>query len=142
MSKIYNKYLQLRKNKSHDNNTLYLFKYGIFFIFIDEDARIISNYLHLKLSNLNDTVVKCGFPINSLNKYINLFKNIPYNIEIVNLENNTNLSPNHYLYYENIKEIADELASIDIDALSISQTYDLLYKTQNKIKTLNKEFLL
>ena len=140
MSKIYNKYIQLKNSKTYVENTLYLFKYGIFFVFIDEDAKIISNYLHLKLSNLNNNVVKCGFPVNSLDKYMNLFKNIPYKIEIVNLENNTNLSPNYYVYYENIQKITNELASVNIDSLSISQTYDLLYKTQNKINNLNKEF--
>ncbi len=60
MSKLYKTYLIL---KNQDKNTLYLFKSGIFYIFLDENAKIISNILNLKLTNLSPTVVKCGFPV-------------------------------------------------------------------------------
>ena len=86
-----------------------------------------------KLSNV-------GFPINSLPKYLNLFKRLPYNFEIVNLEDNICQTPNRYTYFQNIKQITDGLAKIDINSLSISQAYDVLYTTQNKLKMLNKEF--
>ncbi len=86
-----------------------------------------------KLSNV-------GFPINSLPKYLNLFKRLPYNFEIVNLEDNICQTPNSYTYFQNIKQITDGLAKIDINSLSISQAYDVLYTTQNKLKMLNKEF--
>lgn len=66
MSKIYNKYIELKKNELDNKKTLYLFRYGIFFIFIDGDAKIASEHLNLKLSQLNDKIVKCRFP----NKFV------------------------------------------------------------------------
>lgn len=138
MSKIYNKYIQLKtENKA---NTLYLFKYGIFFIFIDDDAKIASNLLHLKLGKLNDTIVKCGFPIVSLEKYTNFLKNSNYKVEIVSFDCDQKLSTSNFLYYENIQKVVNELIEINIDSLSISQAYELLYKLQNEMLLIQKEY--
>ena len=71
MSKLFNNYILL---KSQDCNKFYLFKSGIFYIFLDADARSMSQQFGFKLSNLNNSVVKCGFPTNSLDKYIEKFK--------------------------------------------------------------------
>ena len=59
MSKLYNIYLQ-EKSKNKDN--ILLFKSGIFYISIDDDALKLSSLFHLKLTNLNDSIKKCGFP--------------------------------------------------------------------------------
>lgn len=59
MSKLYEKYKSL---KSENNDKLYLFKSGIFYIFLDEDAKKMSNFLNLKLTNLNESICKCRFP--------------------------------------------------------------------------------
>ena len=56
MSKLYEKYKSLKEN---DNSKLYLFKSGIFYIFLEEDAKKMSSFFNLKLSKLNETVVKC-----------------------------------------------------------------------------------
>ena len=72
MSKLYNKYLEL---KSNDDSVLYLLKSGMFYIFLHEDAKIVSEKLNLKLTNLNNNILKCGFPINSLTKYAGLLDN-------------------------------------------------------------------
>ena len=132
MSKIYDTYKKL-KLQSDNENTLYLFKYGIFFIFVDEDAKIVSNLLHLKLGQLNDTIVKCGFPINSLEKYVNLLKSTNYQVEIVNSNPESIFSTSEYLYFENLKKVADEFLKLKIDDLSISQAYDFLYRMQNNL---------
>lgn len=139
MSKIYKRYIELKSSPNYKEDTLFLFKSGLFFIFIDKDAKIVSNFLNLKLGLLNNSIVKCGFPINSLEKYLNLLKPTPYHIEIVNLSNNTTAQPTQYLQNENIKSIVDEILSINIDQLSISQVYDFLYKIQNQLSELNKE---
>ena len=139
MSKIYNKYIELKSSPNYQENTLYLFKSGLFFIFIDKDAQIISNHLNLKLGQLNDTIVKCGFPINSLQKYLNILKSTPYNIEIVSFETDKPQTSNNYVYNENIKTIIDEILQINVDTLSISQAYDFLYDIQNKLHIVYKE---
>ena len=138
MSKIYDKYLELKAENKE--NTLYLFKNGIFFIFIDKDAMIASNYLHLKLGQLNDTIVKCGFPVNSMNKYLNLLKNSPYKVEIFKMESNKTFASNDYMYYENIKPIIDEILKIDVNSLSISQAFEFITNIQNRLHSLNMEY--
>lgn len=80
MSKLYKKYL---KEKSKDKETLYLFKSGIFYIFIEEDALIVNKITNLSLTKLNDNIYKCGFPINSLNKYINILNRNGLNIKVI-----------------------------------------------------------
>ena len=75
MSKLYEAYKYCKKNNKEEN-TLFLFKVGVFYLFIDKDAVIASNILKLKLTKLNDTILKCGFPIASLNKYYNYFTSI------------------------------------------------------------------
>ena len=79
MSKMYLKYLEKKK----DNNKYYLFKSGAFYIFLDEDAKNISKITTLCLTNLNKDVVKCGFPKNSLEKYLSIFDNLKLDIEII-----------------------------------------------------------
>lgn len=83
MSKLYNRYIELKKK---DNNKYYLFNSGLFYIFIDDDAIKISNITRLKLTKLNDNICKCGFPKNCLNKYLNIFKRLNLNIEVVDIE--------------------------------------------------------
>ena len=142
MSKIYDKYKILKTSNNYNSNTLYLFKAGLFFIFIDEDAKIVSNLLNLKLGNLNVTIVKCGFPCNSLQKYLTLLKNTPYNVEIVSLDNQESpMTSNNYLTNSQLKIIADEILNLKIDDLSISQAYDFLYKVQQKLSDVTREKL-
>ena len=86
MSKLYQTYAAL---KMQDSSQLYLFKSGIFYIFLDEDAKLISTKFNLKLTNLNSIVVKCGFPTSQIEKYNNFFNisNIYFKIlDVHNIE--------------------------------------------------------
>jgi len=132
MSKIYKKFQELKSNNNNPN-TLYLFKSGIFFILVDSDAIILSNLLHLKLSKLNDEIVKCGFPISSFEKYTKLISNTSYNFQIVDLESNSIFNCSEYLNNENIKRVIQKILDVNIDSLSISECYDFLYKLQNEL---------
>ena len=73
MSKLY---LEYKRKKDENKDKYYLFKSGLFYIFIDEDAKYISKITLLKLTNLSNDIVKCGFPKNSLDKYIDLFNKL------------------------------------------------------------------
>ena len=66
MSKLYSKYLELKKNNP---NKIYLFKSGIFLLAIDEDATKLSDELNLKVTNLSPDVLKCGFPVSRQEHY-------------------------------------------------------------------------
>lgn len=80
MSKMHQAYLS---KKDEDSFKYYLFKCGAFYIFIDEDAKAISEIVPLKLTNLNSTIVKCGFPVVAIDRYLKIFNNLGLSIEMV-----------------------------------------------------------
>ena len=71
MSKLYDTYKSL---KSCDKSCIYVFKSGIFYILLDDDAKRVSLCLGLKLTKFNDEILKCGFPISAKDKYFQLLK--------------------------------------------------------------------
>lgn len=81
MSKIYDEYLKL---KEKDKNKLYLFKCGNFYIFLAEDCELINEYVVLKKVPFSKEINKCGFPLNSLENYLRVFKNHKLDIEVIN----------------------------------------------------------
>lgn len=132
MSKLYKNYVSL---KVQDCSKYYLFKCGLFFIFLDEDARTMSSVLGLKLTNLTPTIQKCGFPCNSLEKYLNLLENTPYNIHIVSSEDLYISTPAaNYFANKELEKILNDFIEVDIDTLSISEAFDLLYELQKKFR--------
>ncbi len=80
MSKLYNKYLE----KKHENaSKVYLFKNGSFYLFLGEDAKIMSKELGLKLTKFSSLSNKCGFPVSELDKYLKFVKLLEYDYEII-----------------------------------------------------------
>ena len=119
MSKIYNEYLRLKKI---DNNKLYLFKCGKFYIFLGDDCDLINEYLVLKKTSFCKETNKCGFPINSLEQYLKVFNNHKLNIEIIDeIENND-------------KDIITELSKIDVDKITPIEAIVILKKLKDLIK--------
>lgn len=109
MSKIVNEYLRLkRKNK----DKLYLFKSGNFYIFIGDDASYVNNYMVLKKTKFTNEYDKCGFPVNKIDDYKKVFKNINLNVEVIDDYNS--LNP------------IEELKKIDIDNLNKNDAVALL----------------
>ena len=136
MSKLYQKYQQLKKENPEK---CYLFKSGIFYIFLEDDAKTLGPMLSLKITTVNDSVVKCGFPTNTIQKYLNIFKTLPFEIEIVESNENKPISNSQYCSLKNYEEIATELCKTDIDSLSISEAFAFLTKLQKKANTILKE---
>lgn len=133
MSKLYEKYKFL---KSQNPSKLYLFKSGIFYIFLDEDAKIISSKLNLKLTNLNENVLKCGFPVKNINKYLELFKEHNLNIEVLDSIFENSHSCQDYIYNSNIKNFLEDLSNIKVESLSIKEAYCLIDEIHIKAKNL------
>lgn len=127
MSKLYNKYLEL---KSKDNSLLYLFKSGMFYIFLHEDAKTVSEKLNLKLTNFNDTILKCGFPSNSLNKYCNILEQSNLNYEII--DGSVITSKTQYIESQNIQNYLEQIKKIDINNLTPIKAFELI----SNLKTL------
>ena len=126
-------YIELKKQNS---KTIYLFKSGIFFISLDKDAYSLSNIFNFKISNLTPSIVKCGFPCSSFEKYEKLFKACNLDIKIVETEKNTLFSLKDYSLEQNIAELLNSITSIDINNLSIQEAYSFLEKLQKDIKNL------
>ena len=124
MSKLLTMYNNL---KEKDSDTLYLFKIGLFYNFLNNDAITVSNLLNLKLTNLSPTIIKCGFPSNSLEKYIGLFNNFNLNVKIIDSSNcNTVYNFNEYKLNSDIKNFCHKISCINIESLSIQEAYNLL----------------
>lgn len=135
MSKLVNCYKNL---KSNDSSYLYLFKSGVFYIFLDEDAKIISNLLHLKLTNLNSEIQKCGFPANSLEKYLALLKLIPYEVKIIDNTDSVSYTPKQFSINKEILDFLSDISILNVETLSVSQAFNFLSSIKEKaIKLLN-----
>ena len=120
MSKLYKMYLKL---KIENSEIIYLFKSGIFYIALDNDALILSEKYNLKLTNLNSNIVKCGFPCNNFDKYYSLFLQDNINFKLV--DDDTIFSFSDYKKYKNIDNILEKISNVNIDDLSVSEAYNL-----------------
>ena len=129
MSKSYNSYLSMKKT---DKDTILLFKSGIFYILLDNDARLVSSILNLKLTQLNSEIVKCGFPISSLDKYLHLLIKYSLNVKIIDINSNTDYTPNEFTYNSETDSLLLELIKLDVDNLSIKEAYSKLEDFNNK----------
>ena len=128
MSKLINMY---KKLKEQDAETLYLFKSGIFYIFLAEDAQKISRLFSLKLTPLNNDVLKCGFPLSSINKYSIKFRE--NNIRVKIIVDNIIFSESNFFKEQKYLQLIGILQNIDIDSLSVSEAYKVIETLKNLI---------
>lgn len=131
MSKLYNNYLKLKKENP---STFFLFKSGIFYIFLDEDAKKISELMNLKLTMLNENIVKCGFPASALSKYVNQLDklNITYQILEPNFEKINSVS--EYLVQNDIQQIVKVIKELDLNNITPVEALNILIKIKNKLE--------
>lgn len=135
MSKLYSKYLELKKNNP---NKIYLFKSGIFLLAIDEDATKLSDELNLKVTNLSPDVLKCGFPVSRQEHYFRVLeaKHIPFTI----IDDTYGVVENYSDYMNNVKlkKIIDEIININFDNITFKEAYEILLSTSNLLKEIYK----
>ena len=136
MSKMYKRYLELKQENS---SKIYLFKSGIFYLFLDNDAKLMSNVLNLRLTNLNETVLKCGFPVNNLNKYINIIKNLGYDVNIVDSLIDKPVPTKNYLVNSSMQDLINTLTSTNPNELSIKEDYSLIDDLISQAQKIEKE---
>jgi DNA mismatch repair ATPase MutS len=133
MSKLINIYKQLKQQNSE---TLYLFKSGIFYIFLEEDAKKISQEMGLKLTKLNDTTVKCGFPATAIDKYFNILNRASYKVKIIDSASNQLFTFDEFTANGLIKDLISKIKKVDVNTLSIREAYKFIEDIQeiaNKI---------
>lgn len=129
MSKLYQQYLQL---KEQDKTKNYLFKCGIFYIFIEEDANELAGKLGLKLTKFTDEVWKCGFPVNSLQKYQHRLEQLNIDYQLVQdqeeeISGVLSRKQGDYLVYLKNLDISE---TRPIDALMILKTFQEIFKDE------------
>lgn len=126
MSKLLKQYKDLKKKNSEK---IYIFKVGIFYNILNEDARIVSNAIGLKLTDLGPDIIKCGFPIAKLEKYTQLLKSKDLKFEIV-----PTLAPsNQNISYDSIIK---QIKNINLDNTTCKEAFDILYNIQQKLKNI------
>lgn len=126
MSKLIKQYEELKKK---DPKKIYIFKVGIFYNILNEDAKTVSNSIGLKLTDLGPNIIKCGFPISQIDKYTLLLKNnnIPFEIVTNSASQNQNTSYNN---------IIKRIENIDLNNTTCKEAFDILYNIQQKLKNI------
>lgn len=119
-SKLYNEYLKL---KDSDRDTYYLFKCGLFYIFLDDDAKNVNKVTLLKLTNHASGVVKCGFPKEKLDDYLNVFKNIGINVKIID-----NIDTFEDYSNKRLSKYLNKIRDIDLKDVTPMDAFNILVK--------------
>lgn len=132
MSKLLKQYEELKKN---DASSIYLFRVGIFYNILNEDAKLINEKLGLKITDLGPNIFKCGFPVSQLDKYIILLNKMKIKYKVINnLPNDSNI--NDYLKNVEIKKILNKIIDIDLNNTTFQQAFNTLLDIQNKLKNM------
>ena len=129
MSKLLDQYNKLKKE---DASSIYLFRIGIFYNIINEDAKIINEKIGLKLTPLSSDIIKCGFPISSLDNYTKKFDDLQLKYQIIDDLPNSNIKD--YMKNVEIKKILNKISSIDMNNTTFQQSFNILLEIQNKLK--------
>ena len=93
----------------------------MFYIFLDEDAIKISKITLLRLTNLNNDIVKCGFPDNSLDKYMDVFNNLGLDVEIVDSIKNDRCCNN------NEEKVIRKIRNLNLDNITPVKALNILF---------------
>lgn len=131
MSKLYDKFLELKRS---NNDKLYIFKSGIFYISLNEDATKLSEIFNFKITNLNDNVTKCGFPEKRLDYYSSLLEKMNIDFEIIDSGYQKVENRSDYINTLNFKNVVDKLVKIDFNNITFKEAFDTLYKLSEETK--------
>lgn len=135
MSKLYSKYSEL---KSNNPDTLYLFKSGIFFIALQDDAKSLSEELKLRITNLNQDIIKCGFPVSREEHYFRLLqaKEVPFQI----IDSTYGVIENYsdYMNNDKVKAVVQKIIDINFDEITFKEAYEILRSISINLKEIYK----
>lgn len=134
MSKLIKMYNEF---KEKDKNLIYIFRVGIFYNILNEDAQILNDKIGLKLTSLSPEIIKCGFPISSLEKYTKKLDDLKLQYKIIdNLPENTSIID--YANSIEIKSMLNQISKIDMNNTTLKEAFDILYDLQQKIINMPK----
>ena len=131
MSKLYSKYLE---QKALNPNELYLFKSGIFYMALNEDANRLSDALSLKVTNITDKLYKCCFPVSKSDYYFKTLESLIINYKIIDPSQNVVLNYAEYKDNERFNGIITNLLKLDLNKTSFQDAYIILTNTIHDLK--------
>ena len=127
MSNLQKLYEELKKK---DKNKVYLFKVGIFYNILNEDAKVVSKAIGIKLTDLEHNLIKSVFQVSNLEKYTNLLKSKNLKFEVINtLTSSNNQTPS-------CTNIIRQIQGIDLNNTTFKEAFDILYNIQQKLKNM------
>ncbi len=135
MSKLLKQYENLKKE---NKDTIYLFRVGIFYNIINQDAKIVNEQLGLKITDLGPNIYKCGFPVNQLEKYKRIFEEKKINYTVIDNFSNSSITTNDYLNNIELKKVVNKILEIDFNNTTFQQSFNLLLDIQEKLKNIYK----
>lgn len=133
MSKLLSQYEELKKQQP---NVIYLFKVGIFYNILNDDAKILNEKIGLKITDLGPHIFKCGFPISQIDKYIAILNKLGLKYKII--DNSPNQNTNDYLKNIETKKILKKILEIDFNNITFQQSFNMLLDIQKKLKSIYK----
>lgn len=120
MSKLEEKYLFYKKE---NNEKVYLFESGLFYLFLGEDANKFGDFFDFKITPINSRINKCGFPKKSAKKYLSILNKLGYNVEVVNKEIGD--------YEKRTDLIISKLKNIDVNNINGIEALNILAEMRN-----------
>lgn len=133
MSKLLRQYEDLKKQNP---DVIYLFRVGIFYNILNNDAQILHEKIGLKITDLGPNIFKCGFPISQINKYVSLFDKMDLKYKII--DNLPNQNTNDYINNIELKKIVKSILEIDFNQTTFQQAFNKLLDIQQKLKNIYK----
>lgn len=127
---------QYNELKKEDASSIYLFRVGIFYNILNEDAKLINEKLGLKITDLGPSIFKCGFPVSQLDKYIILLNKLKIKYKVIDNLPNSNI--NDYMKNIEIKKILNKITDLDMNNTTFQQSFNLLLDIQEKLKNIYK----
>ena len=131
MSKLYSKYLE---QKALNPNILYLFKSGIFYMALNDDANRLSDALSLRVTNITDKLYKCCFPVSKSDYYFKTLESLNINYKIIDPSQNVVLNYAEYKDNEKFNSIITNLLELDLNKTSFQDAYIILTNTIHDLK--------
>ena len=131
MSKLYSKYLE---QKALNPNILYLFKSGIFYTALNDDANRLSDALSLRVTNITDKIYKCCFPVSKSDFYFKTLESLNIDYKIIDPSQNVVLNYAKYKDNEKFNSIITNLIKLDLNKTSFQDAYIILTNTIHDLK--------
>ena len=131
MSKLYSKYLE---QKALNPNILYLFKSGIFYMALNEDANRLSDALSLRVTNITEKIYKCCFPVSKSDFYFKTLESLNIDYKIIDPSQNVVLNYAEYKDNEKFNSIITNLIKLDLNKTSFQDAYIILTNTIHDLK--------